>query len=306
MNAFILGAGLGTRLRPLTAQRPKPLIPVANRPLIAHAFDHLLGVGVARLIVNTHWCAEAYATAFPEPSYRGAPLLFRRESPEILETAGGIKNCADLLQGGTFWVYNGDILSTLPLAPALHAHRAAGNEVTLVLRSHGSPLQVAFEGETGRVTDIGGRVDAPRAPRFLFTGIYLIEPAFLARIPPATKLSVIPIFCDMIRTGARLGGVVIDDGDWRDLGTRAEYLAIHRTLPGAPWIAASASVDPSAELHGATAVGAGASIGAGSQLTDCLIWDHAEVAPDTHLTRCIVTTGAHASGTLTDADLTPA
>ena len=305
MNAFVLGAGLGTRLRPLTAQRPKPLIPVANRPLIEYAFDHLLGVGVERLVVNTHWSAEAYATAFPEPSYRGASLTFRREWPEILETAGGIKNCADLLSGGTFWVYNGDLFSTLPLAPALHAHRAAGNEVTLILRSRGGPLQVAFEGNAGRITDIGGRVDAQCAPRFLFTGIYLVEPSFLARIPAARKLSVVPVFCEMILTGARLGGIVIDDGAWRDLGTRAEYLAIHRTLSGAPWIDASASVDPSAQLRGATAIGPRTRIGSGAQLTDCLVWENAEVAPDAVLERCIVTTAAHATGALTDADVTP-
>src|SRR5204862_2326676 len=84
-TAFVLGAGLGTRLRPLTNRRPKPLIPVVNRPLISYAFDHLLGVGVERLVVNTHWRAEAWQTAFPDSSYRGAPIAFRHEAPEVLE-----------------------------------------------------------------------------------------------------------------------------------------------------------------------------------------------------------------------------
>jgi NDP-sugar pyrophosphorylase family protein len=306
MKAFVLGAGLGTRLRPLTSQRPKPLIPVANRPLIEYAFDHLLGAGVDDLVVNTHWCAEAYATAFPTASYRDVPLAFRHEWPEVLETAGGIKNVEDLLGGGTFWVYNGDILSTLPLAPALRAHRAAGNEVTLVLRSQGGPLQVAFDAHSGRITDIGGRVDAQCAPRFLFTGIYLVEPGFFARIPAATKISVVPIFCEMIRSGARLGGVLIDDGEWWDLGTREQYLSVHRALPQtAPWIAAGAIVHPSAQLLGTTAVGVGASIGAGARLTDCIVWDHAEIAPDSVLDRCIVASGARANGTLVGIDVVP-
>src|SRR5436190_1404092 len=89
-TAFVLGAGLGTRLKSLTARRPKPLIPVANRPLITYAFDHLLGVGVERLVVNMHWRSEVYARAFPEAIYRGAPLSFCDEQPEVLETAGGI------------------------------------------------------------------------------------------------------------------------------------------------------------------------------------------------------------------------
>ena len=114
-TAFVLGAGLGTRLKSLTARRPKPLIPVANRPLITCAFDHLLGVGVERLVVNMHWRSEAYARAFPGPTYRDASLTFRDEQPEVLETAGGIWNVRDLLGDGTFFVYNGDILSDLPL-----------------------------------------------------------------------------------------------------------------------------------------------------------------------------------------------
>src|SRR5215204_6109616 len=95
-NAFVLGAGLGTRLKSLTLHRPKPLIPVCNRPLITYAFDHLLGVGVQRFIVNTHHRAEAYKAVFADRSYRGAPVELRHE-PDILETAGGIKNVEDLL-----------------------------------------------------------------------------------------------------------------------------------------------------------------------------------------------------------------
>ena len=79
-HAFVLGAGLGTRLRPLTARRPKPLIPVWHRPLIVHAFDHLLGMGARQLIVNTHWHPEAYDQAFPDHQWRGTAITLRDES----------------------------------------------------------------------------------------------------------------------------------------------------------------------------------------------------------------------------------
>lgn len=309
-HAFVLGAGLGTRLLPLTAQCPKPLIPVANRPLIAYAFDHLIEAGVETFIVNTHWRAEAYARAFPDASYRGRPITFRHESPEVLETAGGLKNSAELLQHAPFWVYNGDILSNLPLAPALRAHQATGNEVTLVLRSHGGPLQVAFEKKTGRISDLGNRLDPTSDTRFLFTGIYLVEPRFLARIPTATKISVVPIFCEMIRTGAPLGGVIIDEGDWWDLGTREEYLAVHAALAGRalgsrrpPWIDPAARIGRGAEIRGASAVGAGAEIGDGAQLTNSIVWHGAKVAAGAVLERCIVASGACAAGTLHDLDI---
>jgi NDP-sugar pyrophosphorylase family protein len=304
-TAFVLGAGLGTRLKSLTSHRPKPLIPVANRPLITHAFDHLLDAGVERLVVNTHWRSEAYAHAFPEAQYRGAPLTFRDEQPEVLETAGGIWNVRDLLGSDPFLVYNGDILSDLPLAPAFRAHFERGHEVTMILRSHGGPLQVGCDTASGRITDIGGRVDATAAPRFLFTGIYLVDPEFIARIPAATKISVVPIFCEMIRTGAKLSGVVIDDGHWWDLGSRESYLAVHRDLARsqpAPWIAAGAHLAPDAQIIGATAIGTRARIGAGAVLRDCLVWEDAEVAPGALLERCIVTSGACAQGTHTDQD----
>jgi len=304
-TAFVLGAGLGTRLKSLTARRPKPLIPVANRPLITYAFDHLLGVGVERLVVNTHWRSEAYAQVFPEPVYRGAALAFRDEQPEVLETAGGIWNVRDLLGGGAFLVYNGDILSDLPLEPAIRAHFDRGNEVTMVLRSSGGPLQVAFDAASGRVTDIGDRVDPAAAPRFLFSGIYLVSAEFIARIPAATKISVVPIFCEMIRSGAKLGGVVIDDGHWWDLGSREHYLGVHRDLAHdqpAPWIEPSAQIAADTQVLGVTAIGAHARVGAGAVLRDCLVWDSAEVAPGAHLERCIVTTGGRAEGVQTDAD----
>ena len=306
-TAFVLGAGLGTRLRTLTMRRPKPLIPVLNRPLITYAFDHLLGVGIDRLAVNTFWQAERYAEFFRDGNYRGAELLFRRESPEVLETAGGIWNVRDLLRGETFIVYNGDIFTDLPLEPALRAHRDRSHEVTMVLRSKDGPLQVACDTASGRVTDLSHRVDPAGDLRFLFTGIYIVSADFIRRIPPATKISVVPIFCDMIRAGAKVGGVVIDDGSWRDLGSREQYLAVHATLAQdggreGEWIHRSAQVAPDARITGATAVAAGARIGAGAALRDCIVWENAEVAPGADLTRCIVTRAARAEGTHLDFD----
>ncbi|HEX8297178.1 MAG TPA: sugar phosphate nucleotidyltransferase [Chthoniobacteraceae bacterium] len=307
-TAFVLGAGLGTRLKSLTARRPKPLIPVINRPLITYAFDHLRGVGVERFLVNTHWRAEAYGAAFPERNYRGSALAFRHETPEVLETAGGIKNVEDLLGSDPFIVYNGDILSDLPLAPALAAHAAMGNEVTMVLRSKDGPLQVAYDARSGLVTDIGKRVDPASDPSFLFTGIYLVSHAFLARIPVAEKISVVPIFCQMIREGARLGGVVIDDGHWWDLGTREQYLAVHRELKkdaviGEAWIHPTAQISSSAKISGATTIGAGAIVGEHASLHDCIVWEGARIASGSLLNDCIVTDGVAVSGLHSHADL---
>jgi NDP-sugar pyrophosphorylase family protein len=164
---------------------------------------------------------------------------------------------------------------------------------------------VACDAASGRVTDIGNRVDANAGPRFLFSGIYVVNGEFIARIPAATKVSVVPIFCEMIRAGAKLGGVVIDEGHWWDLGSREHYLAVHHDLAqqqSAPWIEASAQIASDAQITGASAVGSGARIGAGATLKDCLVWDGAEVAPGAQMEGCIVTTGARAEGTHRDLD----
>ena len=303
-TAFVLGAGLGTRLKALTQRLPKPLIPVENRPLITHAFDHLMGAGIRRFVVNTHWLSQEYERAFPERSHAGCPIEFIDEQPEVLETAGGLKNAESLLRDAPFVVYNGDILTDLPLQAVFAAHRAAGNEVTLVLRSHGGPLQIALDAVSGRVTDIGRRIHPDGPADFLFTGVYVVEPAFLARIPAGRKLGVVPVFIEMIRAGAALGGVCVDGGHWWDLGTREQYLAVHRGRAGnSPWVGPGARVDPSAVLRGAVAIGAGSVIGAGCELEDSIVWPGARVMEGSRLHRCIVTGVRQVCGTHAEADL---
>ena len=287
-TAFVLGAGLGTRLRPLTQRRPKPLIPLGNRPLITWAFDHLMECGIRRFVVNTHWCPERYPEFFPGNCWRGCPIHFIEETPEVLETGGGIWNARHLLGDGPFIVYNGDILSDLPLSRAIQHHRSAGNEVTLILRSTGGNRNVTFHPASGRILDLRHTLRPELEPTFLFTGIYIVEPSFILRIPPAMKISVVPIFHEMIRTGARLGGIVLDDGHWRDLGTREEYLAANRSISPTP-----NTIHPTA------------TIGQGAVLEGCIIWENATVAPGAHLTRCIVADRARAEGAHVNGDFEP-
>ena len=120
-TAFILGAGLGTRLRPWTKNIPKPLLAVRDRPLITFVMDHCLSIGIERFIVNTHHCASAYGAAFPDGHYRGMPVIFRHE-PVLLDTAGGLKNVEDLLKDDdTILVYKA-IFSPISRFPPSRPH----------------------------------------------------------------------------------------------------------------------------------------------------------------------------------------
>ena len=222
-TAFILGAGLGMRLRPLTQECPKPLLPVGGRPLITYAMDHCLTAGVERFIVNTHHCPAAYDRAFPEKRWRGRPILFRHE-PVLLDTAGGMKNIEDLLTADeTLLVYNGDILSDLPLGRLLETHAAGGTEITLILRSDGPLRNVALDAE-GAVCDLRGILGNPGVRLCLFTGIYAVEKRFFRRLTPGKVESVVPVLVEMIReTPGSVGSVVIDEGVWRDIGDPEAY-----------------------------------------------------------------------------------
>lgn len=228
-HAFILGAGLGKRLRPLTENLPKPLLTVGQRPMVAHALDHLAGIGVREAIINTHHAAARWAEHFPQNEYAGIRLAFRHE-PVLLDTGGGLKNVEDFLQGhGTFLAYNGDILTSLPLEKAVEHHQRAGNLATLILRSGGGPRHVALDAD-GRVADIRGLLGTGQTGAFLFTGIHVIEPLIFQHIPRVEIQSIITIYLNLIRQGERIGGVVLDEGDWTDLGTVAEYQRL--SVPG--------------------------------------------------------------------------
>ena len=306
-KAFVLGAGLGQRLRPLTAQLPKPLIPVFHQPLITYAFDHLMAAGVKDFVVNTHHIPEAYAAAFPEGTHAGAPIAFRNESPERLETAGGIANVRDLLNEEAFIVYNGDILTDLPLQALLDEHEAQGNLVTLALRSTGPALHIAYDEKTGRVTDIRNKLGTGQEGSYLFTGIYACQPEIHEWLTPGKVESVIPIFLRMIQEGAKLGAVIIDDGHWWDLGSRAAYLEAHQALhqlgtAPAPAIHPEARVSPEASLRGLNVIGAGAVVEAGAVLEDCIVWPEATIASGAQLRQCIVRKGIRAEGLHENAD----
>jgi len=229
-TAFILGAGLGTRLRPLTENVPKPLLKINKRPMITYAMEHLRAIGVQRFIVNTHHCADKYKEAFPENNWQGIPIIFRYE-PILLETAGGIKNIEDLITSEErIIVYNGDIITNMSIAPLVDKHITLQTEVTLALRSSGSLLNVNINKE-GFICDMRHTLKNPGIQSCLFAGIYIIETKFLQRLEAGRVESIVPPLVERIKENPRsVGGIVIDDGYWYDVGTIEEYKKLN--VPG--------------------------------------------------------------------------
>jgi len=222
-TAFILGAGLGTRLRPLTENMPKPLLRIGGRPIITYAMEHLREAGVKRFIVNAHHCADKYTEAFPESSWQGIPIIFRHE-PVLLDTAGGIKNIEDLIaQDERILVYNGDIITNLPLAPLIDRHFELQTQVTLALRSGGPILNVNIDSR-GFICDMRHTLNHPGIQSCLFAGVYIMENAFLGRLVPGRIESIVVPLLSMIQENPRsIGGALLDEGHWYDVGSLAEF-----------------------------------------------------------------------------------
>ncbi len=227
-TAFILGAGLGTRLRPLTDSVPKPLLTIGGRPIITYAMEHLRTIGTKRFIVNTHHCAAKYKEAFPKNNWQGIPITFRHE-PILLDTSGGIKNIEDLIaEDERIIVYNGDIITNIPIELLIRKHFEFKTSVTLALRSRGQLLNVNVD-KGGFVCDMRHILKNQGIKNCLFAGIYIVEKTFLRRLQAGKIESIVLPLVEMIKENPRsVGGIAIDDGYWYDLGTLEEYEKLNK------------------------------------------------------------------------------
>ena len=301
--AFILAAGLGTRLRPLTDVLPKPLVPLLHRPLVTYAMDALVAAGVGTIALNTHHLPGAFSETFgTDPSYRDHPLRLFHE-PLLLDTGGGIRNARAALDRSTFFLYNGDILAELPLADALVKHRSSGALATLLLRprSGGGTANVRFDECSGCVLDLRGHLGSQEGEECVYSGVALFEPGIFNWIPSEGPYSIIDALLEAMRGGEKVGGVLSSHGHWSDLGTPSAYLEAHRllldpnshTLPPRqqqlPCIHPEAYLESGVTLQGMAVIGPRSLVGAGSLLEETILWPDSVILPGASLEGCIVT-----------------
>ena len=295
IKAMILAAGYGTRARPLSYVRPKPLFPVLNKPLIQYAIDRLEAAGVEEAVVNAHHLADRLVD-----DLTGAVsnlTLFTLREDIILGTGGGIRNAEPFLVDGPFAVINSDIYTDIDLAPVFERHLQSGALATLVLHDHERFNMVGLEGDGetgGRI--IGFRNRHGTAPRVLaFTGIHVIDPALLARIPEGPG-DIIAVYQQAIDQRERIEAYVADGLDWWDAGTIDSYLDLHGHLlarwPEGPVLLGDlAEVEPGAEVTGWASLGLAAKVSAGAVVKDSVLWPGAVVAPGVRIERCVVADG---------------
>lgn len=233
LRAMVLAAGLGTRLRPLTNVIPKPLVPIANRPLLEYTFALLAGAGVREAIVNTHHLPEVLEAGLRDLDASGLTLHISRER-RILGTAGGLKKAESFLGDGTFLMLNGDFLVDLDLRQVLEFHRQQGAAATMVLfpDEASGALGVGPDGVIRRF--IEPRPPGEPADRLScgFTGVHVFEPEVFPLIPANKPWEINrQVYPELLARGRRVCGFV-HRGYWREAGSPPGYLAANREVVG--------------------------------------------------------------------------
>ena len=316
MKAMVLAAGLGTRLRPLTYELPKPMVPVLDRPVMAHIVDLLDRHGCDEVVANLHY--------FPDTirDYFGDRLTYREE-PELLGTAGGVRNCADFLDDGTFLIISGDALTDIDLDAFVARHKAAGGIGTLAVKRVEDTREfgVVLHDADGRITGFQEKPDPADALSDLGNcGIYLFEPEIFDYFPKEPFVDwANDVFPALLANDVPFHIHAIDEY-WNDVGSlqelkegtfdalrgelrvelRGEEVAdgvricegtelTDATLIEPPvWIGRDVTIGAGVRLQGPLAIGDGATIGAGAALKDSIVLPGTEIAPDTILIGAII------------------
>lgn len=225
---MILAAGRGQRMRPLTDTTPKPMLPVAGKPLIQHHVERLVAAGVRELVINTAWLGEQIERHLGDGARFGARIAWSRE-PEPLETGGGIRRALPLLGDAPFALINADLWTDYPLARLTADVLAEGCDAHLVLVAnpdHNPDGDFAL-GADGRVG-----IQASGDSGLTFSGISVLRPALIAgHSTAAAKFPLRDVLIAGIRAG-RVSGEVYG-GDWWDLGTPERWQALTARLRAA-------------------------------------------------------------------------
>lgn len=325
MKAVILVGGEGTRLRPLTYSVPKPMIPLANRPFLEHVIEYLKGHGINDIVLSMCYRPDVIESHFGDGRDFGIKLTYVVEGSP-LGTAGGVKNVEKHLDG-TFFVFNGDVLTDLDLTTMLKQHRERGARVTLGLAPVEDPTAYGLV-ETDEDLRVKAFVEKPTwdkvTTNLINAGTYIIEPEVLAHVPPDTfymfERGLFPL---LLQRGELLLGFP-SDAYWIDVGTPEKYLTVHRDLltgrlsrplPGrgiaeGVWIGQGCSIAESVKLNpplvlgqrvtvedgvtltGPLVIGDDCVIGAHSDVADAIVWGDTSIGRQVVIKHCVIGSGS--------------
>ncbi len=301
-KAFLLAAGLATRLRPLSYAVPKPCIPLWNRPLLHHTLDRLVQWGVQHVLINLAGRADtvwAVASAWKGP----LQLHFSFESAGPFGTGGALRHAEWFLDDHPFWLINGDIAFEADPSPLLSTWQTPSPPLAVLwLIPHIGPQTVLMK----KGTIASFRQGSPGKPdAFTFSGLHLLDRRILPFLTPSIPSSIIEAYEKAQSSGGVIRGCALPNAFWADLGTLSDYLATHQAVE-----AAFRSRTPGAALYdrrqnglrkrfrrqgvhlkGWTALAPDATIGQGARIENSLVAPGASIAPGTELRQAVVAPG---------------
>jgi mannose-1-phosphate guanylyltransferase len=226
MRAMVMAAGLGTRLRPLTYEVPKPMVPVVNRPVMEHILELLPRHGFREVISNLHWFPETIRERFADGSSLGVDLTYSYEE-KLLGTAGGVRNVAQFFGSDPFLVMAGDALTDIDLSALRAAHESHEGIATLAVRrvANVSEFGVVIAGADGRVQGFQEKPDPAEALSDLANCmIYVLEPEIFDYFPDKQAVDfALDVFPALLENDVPFHVHTID-GYWNDVGSLPEYL----------------------------------------------------------------------------------
>lgn len=297
---ILLVGGLGTRLKPLTNESPKPMLPVAGLPVTEHQILAAKRAGIHTLVLATSYLAEVFTPYFGDGSKWGIKILYAVEK-QPLGTGGAIRNAAALLKGDEpIVIFNGDVLSRHSIADQITFHQAKKADVTLHLievedaRAFGC---VPTDSE-GRVTAFLEKMENP-ITKFINAGCYVFSPDVIKEIALGAVVSVErETFPSLITRNRPVFGFK-QAAYWLDVGTPAALFQGSRDLVAAPYLAlAGSTIGADTQITGGTAIGANTTIASGCRIDDCIIGENVTIESGTELSQCFIANRTHiAAGT---------
>ncbi len=243
MKAMILAAGLGTRLRPLTDDRPKALVTVAGRTLLEIALCRLRSFGVREVIVNAHHYAQMIADFLQTHQDFGMRIEISREE-ELLDTGGGLKKAAPFfLSGGNlaepFILHNVDVLSTIDLGRMMQLHVEQDALATLAVQDRQTSRYLLFDPQNqlcGRRTGRDGEAElvrpAAETQPLAFCGIHILSPRIFEKIQEEGAFSIISAYLRLATGGEKIIAFRADGSSWRDLGRPESIVQAEQEISG--------------------------------------------------------------------------
>lgn len=287
MKAVIIAGGLGTRLRPLTYNTPKPIVPVANRPFIIHQIEHLIKHGVDEVIINLHYLSQEIKKILNDGRQWGIKIHYSIEE-HPLGTAGAVKNAEKFFDDEPLVIFNGDVLTDINISKVLNFHRERRATVTLTLTEveDPTPFGLILTNQDGRVTSF---IEKPSwsmvTAKTINAGIYIVDPKIFRGVPANKSYSFErQLYPDLLTAGEPIYGY-LSSAYWIDIGNPEKYKEAHQAImrgevavkifgtrvDGKFWLGKETHPEASSRFIGSSIVGERVRLGKETEVKDYVV-----------------------------------